>query len=118
MNSKFQMTVEWCSKLNRSNIADFHRDTWRDPRDDSGFRLTTSGYNTLLALGIDSWKIPITETKMDIGRTVVGLNKIMTAPYYIHNNIITVFSSELAAQLILYDGNLSAFIGPLDTHKK
>lgn len=119
MTSKRQLTLDWCLALGRppDQLENIHNQIWRNIRPDGGYRLTPLGVDVLRELGIKEFSIKIKGDWINNGSNMLAMDRFLEHPYYIDNRRqqITVFSEDLAAQLMLYGGDLGAF---LDAHSQ
>lgn len=110
---KQELTLEWSNLLGRNiaNLQKFYALIWRNVRTGGGLRLTQYGVDILDELKIHKWTIKIKNTNRT-GATVLHMDRYLDSPYAIDNrkNSIIVYDEQLAAQLMLYDGDLAAFL--------
>ena len=112
-NRKQELTLEWSNLLGRNiaNLQKFYALIWRNVRAEGGMRLTQYGADILDELKISKWAIKIKNTNRT-GATVLHMDRYLDSPYAIDNrkNLIIVYDEQLASQLMLYDGDLAAFL--------
>lgn len=117
MTSKRQLTLDWCLSLGRpaSELEQVYHQIWRNIKPDGGYRLTQLGFEVLRELGIKHFNIRIKGDWVNNGNNILAMDRFLEDPYFIDNRRqqIVVFSEELATQLMLYSGDLKAF---LDAH--
>lgn len=112
MNKKHDFVFQICERhgLGTNNFYDTYLKMWQNPQKNGGFRLTETGYKWLCELEIKNYAIPV---KSEVGITaniILGLDRFLLAPYYMKSNKLYIFDDNFSTQLLLYDGNLDAFI--------
>lgn len=95
------------------------RTFWQDPRTDSGFRLSYSGYKALKFLQIEHYAFDVPPGAV-IARpsALLTLNRKMLSPYFIgigKNPCIVFFGSKEATLFSLY-GDINKFISSLSRY--
>lgn len=112
-NKKQKLTMEWSSLIGRDvrNLQRFYSLIWRNLRPEGGLRLTKYGEECLDQLGIAKFRVKIRNTNRT-GQTVLYMDRYLDSPYAIDNrkNEIIVYDEQLATQILLYDGDLAAFL--------
>lgn len=110
---KQELTLEWSNLLGRDvrNLQRFYSLIWRNLRPEGGLRLTQYGEECLEQLNIQKFHVKIRNTNRT-GQTVLYMDRYLDSPYAINNkkNEIIVYDEQLATQLLLYDGDLAAFL--------
>lgn len=110
---KQELTLEWSNLLGRDvrNLQKFYSLIWRNLRPGGGLRLTKYGEECLEQLKINKFHVKIRNTNR-AGQTILYMDRYLDSPYAIDNrkNEIVVYDEQLATQLLLYDGDLSAFL--------
>lgn len=87
---------------------------WMNIRDTGGLRLTKNGYEVLTKiLKLESWALDIDPKKIT-KRTILQLDRRLTAPYYIAARCVgepkvILFSSREATMAMLY-GDITAYL--------
>lgn len=116
MNLKRKLALDVCLNrgLNNSNFDSIYKNMWRNIREDGGYRLTDEGYKLLDDIGLKSYTIPLFDEKLKIeiktGNILIGLDKQLKVPYYIKNSKLKVFDDNISTQLILYGGDIKAYL--------
>lgn len=116
MRNKRQLTLDWCISLGRdlAEIESLYNQIWRNIMPEGGYRLTQFGFEVLREIGYPHWHIKIKNTETKTGAVLIAMDRYLESPYFVSNPngqvILHLFSQEVAAQLMLYDGELSAFL--------
>ena len=114
MRSKRQLTLDWCvlSGLEQTLWESLHNKIWRNIRSDGGYRLTPFGLTFLDDLELKSWKIKIKNTQANAGNIMLAMDRFLKSPYHVDTKgaMLTIFDGDLATQILLYDGDLGAFL--------
>lgn len=74
-------------------------------RNNGGFRLTMSGYQTMKILGLESWTVPLTDIKITMDKSLLlALDRKLTYPYFIDykKKEIVFYSSKEAVMATMY----------------
>ena len=99
--------------LDQSLWESLHNKIWRNIRSDGGFRLTPFGWDFLRHdLSMSSFDIKIKNTQANAGTIMLAMDRHLESPYHVDTKglMLTVFSQDLATQILLYDGDLGAFL--------
>lgn len=117
MDLKRKLAFDVCVNLGLSenSFDSIYINMWRNIREDGGFRLTDQGYEWLSELGIKSYIIPMQQDNsliesMRTGNILLGLDRKLSVPYHLKGKRLSVFDDNISAQLILYGGDLKAYI--------
>jgi hypothetical protein len=74
-------------------------------RNNGGFRLTVSGYHAMKILGLESWTVPLNDTKITMDKALLlALDRKLTYPYFIDykKKEIVFYSSKEAVMATMY----------------
>jgi hypothetical protein len=84
---------------------------WMNIRSTGGLRLTTIGYQVLLTLDLESWKIDITDPRKINKKVILELDHKLQYPYFLDakKRQLILFSSREAMMATLY-GDLEAWL--------
>ena len=89
---------------------------WRNPTNKNSLRLTNFG----LKFFVDQCKHTAHTIKLDAdsikSKHLIQLERLFTAPYFIKNTAIIVFSEQDAVMLQLHGGNLNQYLDNLQTN--
>ena len=89
----------------------YHTAWWVNPRRKTtgGFRLTENGYKAFKALDIEEFVINLDEKVEWNSKVILQMDHFVDAPFYISQDKIHVFESNMAVQLILFNGNIQRY---------
>ena len=75
--------------------------------------MTPFGRDFLSDLGMKAWNVKIKNTQTNTGNTMIAMDRFLESPYFVDTkgSTITLYDGELATQIMLYDGDLGAFLG-------
>ena len=115
MKSKHQLTLDWCTALGRdlSEVESLYNQIWRNLVPTGGYRLTKFGFEVLAEIGYPHWHVKIKNTDTKTGATLLAMDRYLDSPYFVTNkgqDLLHLFSEEVATQLMMYDGDLAAFL--------
>lgn len=85
---------------------------WQDIRNDSGLRLSVSGYDAFVAADIDCHRFAVSQNTWLFPRQLIVLNKKLDCPYYIQigkSPQLVIFGSKQAVMYAIY-GDLEKFL--------
>jgi hypothetical protein len=88
---------------------------WRNPTNPNSLRLTHYG----LKFFVDTLKQPSHTVKLAEpfkSKHLLQLERLFTAPYYVRNNALELFSEQDAIMLQLHAGNLGQYLDNLQTN--
>ena len=128
MSLKHKLTVSVAELLNSPagvsrvmthDLDQLYSMLWKNPSHRGGLALTDFGFVQLsTVLNLESWSVKIDNDSFT-SADIIRLNRYLQIPYYLQlkntqplgkNPAITVFGESVAAQLILYNGNLKQFL--------
>jgi hypothetical protein len=101
--------------LNPLHYEEMVKIWWRNPTNPNSLRLTHFG----LKFFVDSMKQTCHKVKLqDLvkSRHLLQLERLFTAPYYLRNGSIDVFSEQDAIMLQLHAGNLEQYLDNLQNN--
>lgn len=114
MELKRKLAFDVCQHLGLSenSFDSIYLNMWRNIRENGGYRLTERGFEWLSDLGMKCYSIKLTEAKTDIktGNVLLGLDRFLQAPYHIKNNKLSIFDDSISTQILLYGGDIKAYI--------
>lgn len=130
MSLKHRLTVSLAEVLNNGisrvmshDMDQLYSQVWKNPSFKGGLALTEFGFQQLSTrLNLEFWSVEIDDnsfTSVDI----IRLSRHLQVPFYLQlknsrpigkKPVIIVFSESIAAQLILYSGNLKQFLAAHD----
>ena len=84
---------------------------WRNTRskDTGGLRLTESGYDILMEIGIETYDIPFPPDMPMTTQVIIFLDQFISCPYYITNKGIIVTDQKKAVELTLFSGDVRKY---------
>lgn len=118
MDLKRKLAFDVCNNLGltENSFDTVYIHMWRNIREDGGFRLTERGFEWLKEVGLKAYTIALSssdsETKFEIrtGNILLSLDRQLKAPYFIKNNKLSIFDDSISTQLILYNGDIKAYL--------
>jgi hypothetical protein len=117
MELKRKLAFDVCVNLGlgEHSFDSVYLNMWRNIREDGGFRLTDHGFQWLSEMGIKSHLITLpnqgnTLLEIKTGNVLLGLDRHLKAPYFIKNNRLSIFDDSISTQLLLYGGDIKAYI--------
>jgi hypothetical protein len=113
---EFQRQLLKASGLDPAAYDDHVKIWWRNPTNYNSLRLTRFG------LEFFTKKLDIATYKIKLDRPLnfkhlIQLERLFTAPYFLHNGAITVFSEQDAVMLQLHAGNLDQYLDNLKVNQ-
>ena len=113
---EFQRQLLKASGLDPVAYDDHVKIWWRNPTNHNSLRLTRFG------LEFFTKKLDIATYKIKLDRPLnfkhlIQLERLFTAPYFLHNGAITVFSEQDAVMLQLHAGNLDQYLDNLKVNQ-
>lgn len=118
MLSKSQITQQILLQLPDNDRLSFEhamKSWWQDFRDNSGLRLSNSGYDAFTAADIDCHKFAVDKNTLLFPRQLLMLNNKLDCPYYIKPGKpaqLFLFGSKQAVLYAIY-GDLEKFLAYL-----
>lgn len=110
---KRKLAFDWYQQLpgRSTSFDEFYSAVWQNIRDNGGMRLTPYGILILQAINYEKWGIKVKNTPKN-GLILVQMDKYLDSPYYTdgRKNLLVVYDESIATQLILYDGDLAAYL--------
>jgi hypothetical protein len=117
MELKRKLAFDVCVNLGlgEHSFDSVYLNMWRNIREDGGFRLTDHGFQWLSEMGIKSHSITLptqnnTLLEIKTGNVLLGLDRHLKAPYHIRNNKLNIFDDSISTQILLYGGDIKAYI--------
>jgi hypothetical protein len=116
MELKRKLAFEVCTYLGltENSFDSIYLNMWRNIREDGGYRLTERGYEWLHELGLKSHLITLandnSKQELRTGNILLSLDRYLKAPYFIKNNKLNIFDDSISTQLLLYGGDIKAYI--------
>jgi len=117
MPSKQYLTQQLLNQLpadERPGVEEVLKSWWQDPRDDSGLRLSTPGYDVFKFLKIERHEFEFTKA-LNPG-LLMTLNRKLDCPYYLKvgkTPKLVLFGSQQAIMYAMY-GDMEKFLRYLD----
>jgi hypothetical protein len=126
MSLKHRLTVSLAEVLNNGisrvlmhDMDQLYSQVWKNPSLKGGLALTEFGFQQLSTrLNLEFWSVEIDDNSFT-SADIIRLNRYLQIPFYLQlknsrpigkKPVIIVFSESIAAQLILYSGNLKQFL--------
>jgi len=115
MNWKETYTKVFLKQLNKSTdpatVKQYMPLWWRNTRskDTGGLRLTESGYDILMEIGIETYDIPFPPDMPLTTQVIIFLDQFISCPYYIANKGIIVTDQKKAVELTLFSGDVRKY---------
>lgn len=115
MNWKETYTKVFLKQLNKSTdsatVKQYMPLWWRNTRskDTGGLRLTESGYDILMEIGIETYDIPFPPDMPMTTQVIIFLDQFISCPYYITNKGIIVTDQKKAVELTLFSGDVRKY---------
>ena len=115
MNWKETYTKVFLKQLNKSTdsatVKQYMPLWWRNTRskDTGGLRLTESGYDILMEIGIETYDIPFPPDMPLTTQVIIFLDQFISCPYYITNKGIIVTDQKKAVELTLFSGDVRKY---------
>jgi hypothetical protein len=119
MFNKSQLTQQILAQLPEDDRPSFEqamKTWWQDIRDDSGLRLSISGYDAFTHLKIQCHEFDVSPSMPALPRHLITLNKKLDCPYYLQlgkKPKLIIFGSQQAVMYAMY-GDLEKFLGYLN----
>jgi hypothetical protein len=116
MELKRKLALDICLTLGLSerSFDSVYLHMWRNIREDGGYRLTERGLEWLIELGLKPYTIKLDyvnhKTNSTTGNILLGLDRHLKAPYFLKNNKLSIFDDSISTQLLLYGGDIKAYI--------
>ena len=116
MELKRKLAFDVCTSLGlaENSFDSVYLNMWRNIREDGGYRLTEQGCEWLKELGLKSHNISVSnanaKAEIRTGNILLSLDRYLKAPYFIKNNKLQIFDDTISTLLILYDGDIKAYI--------
>lgn len=111
MDLKHKIAAELQPFHHELNLSKLYWNIWYNTRPNGGFRLTSFGYTSLVNdLDLQSWEVKFKNKKPITSWEIVKLDRYIRVPYYLYKESIVIFDSNIASQLILYDGDIQQFL--------
>lgn len=112
MNLKHKLALQLCELrgLPKSRFDGIYLEMWHNYQENGGYRLTNTGFCWIRELGMKPYAIKIKDNIPITGAILLGLDRHLRVPYHFKGRTLQVFDENLSTLLILYDGDLSAFI--------
>ena len=117
MPNKQQLTQQLLNQLpadERPGVEEALKSWWQDLRDDTGLRLSISGYDTFKFLSIEQHEFEF--TKVLSPGLLMTLNRKLDCPYYLKvgkTSKLILFGSQQAIMYAMY-GDMEKFLRYLD----
>lgn len=115
MLNKVQFTEQILIQLvdkDQISVEQAMKSWWQDIRSDSGFRLSSTGFEILTSLDIECHRFEVNNNTLLFPRQLLVLNKKLDCPYYIqygkHPQLV-LFGSQQAVLYAIY-GDLEKFL--------
>ena len=115
MNWKETYTKVFLKQLNKSTdsatVKQYMPLWWRNTRSKytGGLRLTESGYDILMEIGIETYDIPFPPDMPLTTQVIIFLDQFISCPYYITNKGIIVTDQKKAVELTLFSGDVRKY---------
>jgi hypothetical protein len=115
MNWKETYTKVFLKQLNKSTdpatVKQYMPLWWRNTRSKNtgGLRLTESGYDILMEIGIETYDIPFPPDMPLTTQVIIFLDQFISCPYYITNKGIIVTDQKKAVELTLFSGDVRKY---------
>jgi hypothetical protein len=115
MNWKETYTKVFLKQLNKSTdpatVKQYMPLWWRNTRskDTGGLRLTESGYDILMEIGIETYDIPFPPDMPLTTQVIIFLDQFISCPYFITNKGIIVTDQKKAVELTLFSGDVRKY---------
>lgn len=113
---EFQHRVISESGLDPNQYEEMYKIWWRNPTNKNSLRLTNFG----LKFFVEQCKQTAHTIKLDANsiknKHLIQLERLFTAPYFIKNSAIMVFSEQDAIMLQLHGGDLNTYLDNLQTN--
>lgn len=117
MDPKRKIAFDVCTSLGLSDNSfdTIYINMWRNIREDGGYRLTEKGFEWLNEMGLKCYTItlstnPHSSPDIKTGNILLSLDRQLKAPYFIKNNKLSIFDDSICTQLILYGGDIKAYL--------
>jgi len=118
MELKRKLALDVCLNLGltENSFDSIYLNMWRNIREDGGFRLTERGFEWLTEIGIKSYTISLDKKgnnqlhDIKTGNILLGMDRNLKVPYHIKNNKLSIFDDNISTQILLYGGDLKAYI--------
>lgn len=118
MDLKRKLAFDVCTNLGltENSFDTVYIHMWRNIREDGGYRLTERGCEWLREMGLKAYTITLSSSDPDVklevrtGNILLSLDRQLKAPYFIKNNKLSIFDDSISAQLILYNGDIKAYL--------
>ena len=89
---------------------------WRNPTNHNSLRMTRFGLDFFTKkLDIKTYKVPV-DKPLNF-KHLIQLERLFTAPYFLHTGAITLFSEQDAIMLQLHAGNLDQYLENLQLNQ-
>jgi len=117
MPNKQQLTQQLLTQLpvdDRPGVEEALKSWWQDLRDDTGLRLSISGYDVFKFLSIEQYEFDF--TKVLSPSLLMILNRKLDCPYYLKvgkTSKLILFGSQQAIMYAMY-GDMEKFLRYLD----
>ena len=115
MNWKETYTKVFLKQLNKSTdpatVKQYMPLWWKNTRSKNtgGLRLTESGYDILMEIGIETYDIPFPPDMPLTTQVIIFLDQFISCPYYITNKGIIVTDQKKAVELTLFSGDVRKY---------
>lgn len=116
LQREYQRRILSDAGLDPNQFEEMIKVWWRNPTNPNSLRLTTYG----LSFFTKNLKQQTYTIKLDAdaikNKHLLQLERLFTAPYYIKNTALVVFSEQDAIMLQLHAGDLSTYLDNLQTN--
>ncbi len=115
MNWKETYTKVFLKQLHKSTdtatVKQYMPLWWRNTRNKSagGLRLTETGYEILMNIGIETYDIPFPSDMPFTTQVIIFLDQFISCPYFITNKGIIVTDQKKAVELTLFSGDVRKY---------
>ena len=125
MSLKYKLTSKVFNELDKSSFSSIEPlfiQMWHSSNTNSGYSLTKFGLDCLTdTLDLKHWSVNIVLETVSSAE-IIMLSRYMSTPFFLHkfnrkksSRELIVFDENIAAQLVLYGGNLKLFLEAQDS---
>ncbi len=115
MNWKETYTKIFLKELDKSTdkstVKQYLPIWWKNTRekDSGGLRLTETGYETIMEIGLATYDIPFPSDMPLTVQVIIFLDQFIDCPYYLFDHSIVVTNERKAVELTLFSGDIRKY---------